>query len=141
MKKLLFLILICFAQFTFSQTTKERGKPAVETTNTAANENLIYATNGIDVKPEFPGGSIEFTNFLEKNFIKPADKPALKGKIHFTFIIEKDGSLSDIKIVRDLGFKTGDEAIRVLKLAPKWNPGKQNGKEVRTLNGGSITIK
>lgn len=141
MKKLLFLILICFAQFTFSQTTKERGKPAVETTNTAANENLIYATNGIDIKPEFPGGSIEFTNFLEKNFIKPADKPQLRGKIHFTFIIEKDGSLSDIKIVRDLGFKTGDEAIRVLKLAPKWNPGKQNGKEVRTLNGGSITIK
>ncbi|TCN51597.1 hypothetical protein D0809_22060 [Flavobacterium circumlabens] len=141
MKKLLFLILICFAQFTFSQTTKERGKPAVETTNTTANENLIYATNGIDVKPEFPGGSIEFTNFLEKNFIKPADKPQLRGKIHFTFIIEKDGSLSDIKIVRDLGFKTGDEAIRVLKLAPKWNPGKQNGKEVRTLNGGSITIK
>lgn len=141
MKKFLLLILICFTQFTFSQTGKDREKPAVEPTNTAANENLIYAINGIDTKPEFPGGSTEFNNFLEKNFIKPADKPTIKGKIHFTFIIEKDGSLSDIKILRDLGFKTGDEAVRVLSLAPKWTPGKQNGKEVRTLNGGSITIK
>ncbi|MCD0467571.1 energy transducer TonB [Flavobacterium sp. ENC] len=141
MKKFLFLILICFAQFTFSQTGKDRGKPAVAPTNTVANENLIYAINGIDTKPEFPGGSTEFTNFLEKNFIKPADKPTVKGKIHFTFIIEKDGSLSDIKILRDLGAKTGDEAIRILKLAPKWNPGKQNGKEVRTLNAGFITIR
>lgn len=141
MKKLLFLILICFTQFTFSQTGKDRGKPAVAPTNTVANENLIYAINGIDTKPEFPGGSIEFTNFLEKNFIKPADKPELRGKIHFTFIIEKDGSLSDIKILRDLGFKTGDEAVRVLKSAPKWTPGKQKGKEVRTLNAGSIIIR
>ena len=139
MKKFLFLILICFTQFTFSQTTGESEKPVVKTTST--NENIIYDIKGIEVKPEFPGGSIEFTNFLEKNFIKPAEKPALKGKIYFTFIIEKDGSLTDIKILRDLGFKTGDEAIRVIKMAPKWNPGKYKCKEVRTLNGGSITIK
>ena len=50
-----------------------------------------------------------------------------------TFIIEKDGSLSDIKVLRDIGYGTGDEAIRVLKISPKWIPGKQNNKEVRTL--------
>ncbi|MNL60417.1 Gram-negative bacterial tonB protein [compost metagenome] len=50
-----------------------------------------------------------------------------------TFIIEKDGSLSDIKVLRDIGHGTGAEAIRVLKMSPKWIPGKQNNNVVRTL--------
>ncbi|MDR6760561.1 hypothetical protein J2Y38_000740 [Flavobacterium sp. 2755] len=50
-----------------------------------------------------------------------------------TFIIEKDGSLSDIKVLRDIGLGTGAEAIRVLKTSPKWIPGKQNNNVVRAL--------
>ena len=140
MKKFLLLILICFAQVTFSQTTKEVGKPNVDEVSGINNENLVYSTQGVDIKPEFPGGVAVFNSFLDKNFIKPADKPKMKGKIYFTFIIEKDGSLSDIKILRDLGYGTGDEALRVIKVAPKWNPGKHKNKEVRTLNAGLITI-
>jgi protein TonB len=137
MKKFLLLILICFAQITFSQTTKEVGKTNVDD---VSGKNVVYNTQGVDVKPEFPGGVAVFNSFLDKNFIKPADKPKMKGKIYFTFIIEKDGSLSDIKILRDLGYGTGDEALRVIKLAPKWNPGKHKNKEVRTLNAGLITV-
>jgi len=48
-----------------------------------------------------------------------------------TFVIEKDGSLADIKVLRDVGFGTGKEAIRVLELCPKWSPAEQNGKRVR----------
>lgn len=140
MKNFLLLILICFAQVTFSQTTKEVGKPNVDEMSDIKNENLVYNTQGVDVKPEFPGGVSVFNSFLDKNFIKPADKPKMKGKIYFTFIIEKDGSLSDIKILRDLGYSTRDEALRVIKLAPKWNPGKHKNKEVRTLNAGLITV-
>ena len=140
MKKFLLLILICFAQVTFSQTTKEVGKPNVDEVSDIKNENLVYNNQGVDVKPEFPGGVAVFNSFLDKNFIKPADKPKMKGKIYFTFIIEKDGSLSDIKILRDLGYSTGDEALRVIKLASKWNPGKHKNKEVRTLNAGLINV-
>lgn len=140
MKNFLLLILICFIQVTFSQTTKEVGKPNVNEVSDIKNENLVYNTQGVDLKPEFPGGVAAFNSFLDKNFIKPADKPKMKGKIYFTFIIEKDGSLSDIKILRDLGYGTGDEALRVIKLAPKWNPGKHKNKEVRTLNAGLITV-
>ena len=50
-----------------------------------------------------------------------------------TFIVEKDGSLSDLKVIRDLGYGTGKEAIRTLKTSPKWIPGKQNDKPVRVL--------
>jgi len=94
-------------------------------------ENQIYNTAGLEVKPEFPGGLEAMNSFIKQNFKSP--KEGLKGKIYATFIIEKDGSLSDIKILRDLGYETGAEAIRVLKLFPKWSPGKQNNKTIRVL--------
>ncbi|WP_017498623.1 energy transducer TonB [Flavobacterium sp. WG21] len=137
MKKFLLLLLICFVQITFSQTNKESEKT---TASSISNDNTVYDLKGIEEKPEYPGGVTEFTAFLNRNFIKPTEKPNLTGKIYFTFIIEKDGSVSDIKIIRDLGFKTGDEATRVLKSAAKWKPGKHKTKEVRTLNTGVITI-
>ena len=59
------------------------------------------------------------------------DEEGLKGKVYVTFVVEKDGSLTDIKVLRDIGYGTGKEAIRVLKATPRWNPGEQNGKKVR----------
>ncbi|MND91793.1 Gram-negative bacterial tonB protein [compost metagenome] len=76
--------------------------------------------------------------FIKQNF--KSTKEGLKGRIYATFIIEKDGSLSDIKILRDLGYETGSEAIRVIKLFPKWSPGKQNNKIVRVLYSIPMTI-
>ena len=65
----------------------------------------------------------------------------IQGTCYVTFVVEKDGSLTDIKVVRDIGFGTGKEAIRVLKSCPKWNPGEQNGKKVRVLYSLPITIQ
>ncbi|WP_414656053.1 energy transducer TonB [Flavobacterium sp.] len=96
--------------------------------------NETYSLKGLDVKPEFPGGINEFYKFIAQNYTVPKEKPIdVKGKIYATFIIEKDGLITDVKIIKDLGFNTGNEAIRVLKLSPKWTPGKQNNKDVRVL--------
>ncbi|WP_426064539.1 M56 family metallopeptidase [Flavobacterium sp. DSP2-3-1] len=103
-------------------------------------ENEVYNTAGITEKPEFPGGIMEFYKFVGNNFKTPS-QPNLKGKVYITFIIEKDGSLSDIKNIRDIGFGTGDEAIRVLKICPKWIPGKLNGVPVRVMYSLPITIQ
>ena len=103
-------------------------------------ENEVYNTAGITEKPEFPGGIMEFYKFVGNNFKTP-EQPNLKGKVYITFIIEKDGSLSDIKNIRDIGFGTGDEAIRVLKICPKWIPGKMNGVPVRVMYSLPITIQ
>jgi periplasmic protein TonB len=65
----------------------------------------------------------------------------LKGKVYVTFVVEKDGSLTDIKVLRDIGYGTGKEAIRVLSKCPKWMPGEQNGKKVRVLYSLPITIQ
>ncbi|MGC4039989.1 MAG: energy transducer TonB [Flavobacterium sp.] len=103
-------------------------------------DNQIYNTAGIEVKPDFPGGLEKFYKFVGKNFQVPEEE-GLKGKIFVTFVVEKDGSLTDIKVLRDIGYGTGKEAIRVLKSCPKWNPGEQNGKKVRVLYSLPISIQ
>ncbi|MBP6411706.1 MAG: energy transducer TonB [Flavobacterium sp.] len=95
-----------------------------------SNEN-IYNTSGIEVLPEYPGGIGKFYQFIGDNYKTPTAVDFLGGKVYVSFIIEKDGSVADIKVLRDVGFGTGKEAIRVLELCPKWSPGRQNGKNVR----------
>jgi protein TonB len=133
MKKILSLLLICFVQHIFSQSTNSE--------TVSYDENKVYNTAGIDIVPEFPGGINEFYKFISQNYIVPKEKPVfVKGKVYTTFIIEKDGSLSEAKISKDIGFGTGNEALRVLNLCPKWNPGKLKGQEVRVLYSLPISI-
>lgn len=103
-------------------------------------DNTVYNTAGIEVKPEFPGGMDKFYKFVGSNYQAPEEE-GLKGKVYVTFVVEKDGSLTDIKVLRDIGYGTGKEAIRVLKKCPKWVPGEQNGKKVRVLYSLPITIQ
>ncbi|MCF6140430.1 energy transducer TonB [Flavobacterium sp. K77] len=141
MGKFLMLILLCFSQVIFSQS-KEVKKKADDFRDNLKNyneeeiildENHIYNLAGLEILPSFPEGIVKFRNFLSKIYKKPHKQPALIVKIFATFVIEKDGTLSDIKIVYDIGFGTGQELLRVLKLSPKWIPGKQNNKKVRSL--------
>lgn len=103
-------------------------------------DTQIYNTAGIQVQPEFPGGMEKFYKFVGKNFQVP-EEDGLKGKVFVTFVVEKDGSLTDIKVIRDIGYGTGKEAIRVLKSCPKWVAGEQNGKKVRVQYSLPITIQ
>lgn len=93
-------------------------------------DNNIYNSAGIEVKPEFPGGLGKFYGFVKSNYNTPEEE-GLKGKVIVSFVVEKDGSLTDIKVLRDIGYGTGAEAIRVLKKCPRWTPAEQNGKKVR----------
>ncbi|MEN9323216.1 MAG: hypothetical protein RIT03_1398 [Bacteroidota bacterium] len=112
----------------------------VGTGDVVEEDNNIYNTAGIEVKPDFPGGIEKFYKFVGKNYQVPEEE-GLKGKVFVSFVVEKDGSLTDIKVIRDIGYGTGKEAIRVLKSCPKWNPGEQNGKKVRVLYSLPINIQ
>ncbi|NDP28071.1 MAG: energy transducer TonB [Flavobacterium sp.] len=103
-------------------------------------DNTVYNTAGIEVKPDFPGGMDKFNAFVAKNYQAPEEE-GLKGKVYVTFVVEKDGSLTDIKVLRDIGYGTGKEAIRVLNKCPKWTPGEQNGKKVRCTFSLPISIQ
>jgi TonB family protein len=84
-------------------------------------------------EPEFKGGMTEFYHFLSKNIQYPDAmlNKNVQGKVVISMTVETDGSLSDIKTVKDIGFGAANEAVRVLKLSPKWEPGYQNGHKVR----------
>lgn len=87
-----------------------------------------------EVDPEFPGGLEALYKFITDNLNYPqlALENAIQGKVYVTFVVETDGSVSNVRILRDIGGGCGLEAKRVVKMMPKWKPGKQGGKVVRT---------
>ncbi|MBO9676098.1 MAG: TonB family protein [Sphingobacteriaceae bacterium] len=97
------------------------------------NTDKVYDFVSIEKQPEFPGGIAKFYKYIGGNIKYPklAQENNVQGKVFLSFVVEKDGSLSDIQITRGLGSGTDEEAIRVLKESPKWNPGIQNGLAVR----------
>jgi hypothetical protein len=104
----------------------------------------VYKAGDSEIKqPEFPGGIIEFYKFVGQRFKIPAEaaKNNVDTKVYMQFMVEKDGSLSEITIVKDAGYGLGEEATRVLKLSPNWIPGSENGKPVRVLYSLPITIQ
>jgi len=87
----------------------------------------------VEVQPQFPGGEDSLYNFIYSNLRYPqvAKDNAIEGRVFLTFVVEKDGSITNVKIIRDIGGGCGHEAKRVVEMMPKWIPGKQNGKPVR----------
>lgn len=87
----------------------------------------------VDEMPQFPGGEEAMMKFLVENVKYPdsVKECPSSGTVIVTFIVETDGSLSNIKILRSVEESLDNEAIRVVKSMPKWEPGKQNGEKVR----------
>ena len=87
----------------------------------------------VEESPKYIGGDEARIKFLQNNIQYPekAREVGISGTIIVTFVVEKDGSLTDIRILRGIGGGCDEEAVRVIKLMPNWNPGKQRGKAVR----------
>ncbi len=101
------------------------GKPAE-----ASSEEVFSA---VEVNPEFPGGSGEMFRYIGDNikYPAPARRASVSGKVFLKFIVEKDGSVGGIQVLKGIGFGCDEEAVRVVASMPKWKPGVQNGKPVR----------
>lgn len=95
-------------------------------------ENQIYTFEELDKLPEFAGGMDKFHQYVTKNFKIESDEN-INGKVIVSFIVEKDGSLTNIKILKDLGYGSGKEAERILKNCPRWKPAEKNGQTVRVF--------
>lgn len=89
--------------------------------------------NKVEIQPQFPGGLHAFYKWVGDNYKYPAEavKNNVSGSLHMGFIVERDGSLSEITLLKDLGHGTGEAAIALLKTSPKWAPGLVNGQPVR----------
>lgn len=121
MNKLLFSFILIATSFTLSaqENVKEQKDSAA----------III----IEENPEFPGGMVEMYKYISKNLKYPekAKKDKIEGKVIVTFVIETDGSISNVEVFEGIGGGCDEEAVRIVKKMPKWKPGKQKGKAVR----------
>lgn len=107
------------------------GEGEVDAEVTESSSDQIFQS--VEVQPQPPGGLKEFMAWVGKNYDYPqaAIEAGVNGQVQVSFVVERDGSLTDIKVVRDLKYGTGEAAVKLLNKAPKWSPGVQNGRPVR----------
>ena len=100
---------------------------------TVATEETVY--NQVDQMPEYPGGQAAMIQYIQKNLMYPQkEKEAgIQGMVLVSFIVEKDGSMSKLTVVRGVpnGEGCDNEALRLFKTMPKWTPGKKDGQLAR----------
>jgi TonB family protein len=114
------------AEGTKADSTPPPIEPVVE-------DNKLYDFVSLTNPPTYPGGIEKLYEFLGQNIQYPSEaiEKKVEGNVHLTFTVEKDGSVREVKVFRKLGSGTDEEAVRVLKLSKKWNPGMNEGKLVR----------
>ena len=97
----------------------------------------------VEEEPSFPGGDRARKEFIRKNLDYPemARKSGIEGKVYVTFIVEPDGSITNVRVKRGVGAGCDKEAVRVVRNMPEWNPGKQRGKKVRVQFNMPIRFK
>lgn len=86
-----------------------------------------------EIMPEFIGGADALDDFLKKNLVYPSEAKAkgIQGKVYVQFVVEKDGSITNVVVRRSAHALLDAEAVRVVKLMPAWKPGMVRGKKVR----------
>jgi len=111
-------VFVLFSFVAFAQDTKD---------------NQVY--DFVQRMPEFPGGQDSLNSYLIQNLVYPdsAQKNGIQGKVFIGFIVETDGTISNVKIVgnKTYGYGLEEEGLRVINMMPNWTPGTQNGKPVR----------
>jgi TonB family protein len=97
----------------------------------------------VEKMPEYPGGENELYRYLATNIQYPAEakKKGIQGRVFVTFIIEQDGRVTDVRILRGIGGGCDEEALRVVRAMPRWRPGVQKGKPVRVQYNLPISFK
>lgn len=87
----------------------------------------------VEQMPKFPGGESALMEYVSKNVVYPeeAKEKEIQGRVFIGFVVEKDGSIGEVKVLRGIGGGCDEEAVRVIKGMPKWKPGMQKGKPVR----------
>jgi TonB family protein len=132
MRKCLVIIPLTLA-FVLSgnaQTSVTKKKDATKIDSAKTIKDTIYTA--VDKMPQFPNGDSELMRFLGMNIKYPvrAQELGIQGKVIVQFVINADGKVGDFKILRSADPLLDNEAIRILKLMPKWLPGEQNGEKV-----------
>ena len=97
----------------------------------------------VEQMPSFPGGPSALMQYLNSNIKYPvvAEENGVQGRVVCTFVVEKDGSITDVRVIKSVDPSLDKEAVRVVKSMPKWIPGKQNGSAVRVKYTVPVTFR
>lgn len=132
MKKLFSIALLMFSVSCFGQDTK--GTIKVKKVDTAKSEIAVIEVLDSESLPSFPGGNIEMQKYLSKNVQYPQYEleSGIQGSVCVSFVVTEDGSISDVKLLRGVPGGPGldKEAIRIVKMMPKWIPAEKEGNPV-----------
>ena len=106
---------------------------AQTTDSTQTESDGISVFNLVEKQPEFPGGEQALLDYIGSNvhYPKKARKKNIQGTVYISFIVEKDGKVSTVRVLRGIGGGCDEEAVRVVSSMPAWKPGYQRGKPVR----------
>lgn len=114
---------------------------AKEGTGTESNE--VVGLSGVDEYPEFTGGAKAWSKYMERNLRYPsrAQEEGAAGKVYVSFVVEKDGSITDVSVIKGIGFGCDEEAMKVIKKSPLWKPGRNKGVPVRVRYNMAINFQ
>ncbi|HRD53767.1 MAG TPA: energy transducer TonB [Flavobacteriales bacterium] len=139
-RQVLPLLAMVFAPTLFAQTGTITEEP-IRVGAEARDSNAPYTI--VEEMPSFPGGQEAMMRYLSANlqFPKEAQEKGVQGAVFINFVVERDGSINEVKVLRGIDNACEAEAIRVVQGMPKWAPGKQRGKEVRVQYNLPIRFK
>ena len=123
------------------QPTKPAQKADANKPDMTPDKNGVYQI--VEEMPQYSGGEDALMDYVSKNVVYPseAQEKGISGRVFVGFIVEKDGSVSNVKVLRGIGGGCDEEAVRVISGLPKWKPGKQDGKPVRVSYQMPINFK
>lgn len=127
MKKILFIALLSFGFMANAMAQHfDEGEEVIE----QSESDKVFEV--VEKMPSFPGGQGALFDFMEKNikYPKVAEDNGIQGRVLVTFIVKKDGSLSDVRVAKSADPALDKEAVRLVKSMPKWNPGIEKGQYV-----------
>ena len=130
MKRIIFIVLAIMATLSINAQSEETSV-----------EEAVYDT--VEEMPQFPGGPSALFEYLSKNIHYPivAEENGVQGRVLVSFIVEKDGSLTDVKVEKSVDPSLDKEAQRLVKAMPNWIPGKQHGELVRVKYTVPVTFR
>jgi len=129
------MIMVVLSMIFVFQSCNKDSKKTMEQKKSEIEQKLQSQSQDVpklDVYPSYPGGDEARISFIRENTIYPdvAKKDSIQGRVFVSFIVSKDGSLKNLKVIRGLSPEIDAEALRVVSLMPNWNPGEKDGKKV-----------
>jgi len=121
-----------YTNYSFAQVQEEDIVLQTKADTTQVNDSDVIFVF-VEYPPTFPGGDEARIKYLQENihYPKEAKEAGIQGTVYVTFVVEKDGRITNVKVLRGVGSGLDKEAVRVIKNMPKWKSGRQRGKAVR----------